>query len=93
MGESTRYLITNIMDRHTQKRREDGRYPQRVGSIVTLEYLAIGYPMIINYISDNQGKDKDGSLRTSFVLDVTTVNGYVTVETNNSIYVFKQIKE
>ena len=78
--------------------REDGRYPQRVGSIVNLvDDLLVGQQIVWNYVKDAQGNDKMGTVATSPVERIRIVGEYsksgkeveITVYTRNSIYVFE----
>ena len=80
--------------------REDGRYPQRVGSIVRLnDNLLVGYPIAWTYIKDAEGNDKLGQITTSPIERVRIVGEYaksgneieITVYTRNSIYVFEPV--
>lgn len=73
--------------------RTDGRYPQRVGCIAALPYPVFpGIGLYINYLRDNAGKQKDGWLQTSTVIDVDRLeDGGLVVTTLNSIYTFSVV--
>ena len=75
------------------KSREDGRYPIRLGSTYEILFLEKDKPMLLGYVLDNQGNDKDGVLRTSTVKKYKYVDNdelYV-IETLNSIYYLHKI--
>ena len=73
--------------------REDGRYPIRLGSTYEILFLEKDKPMLLGYVFDNQGNEKDGVLRTSTVKKYKYVDNdelYV-IETLNSIYYLHKI--
>ena len=75
------------------KSREDGRYPIRLGSTYEILFLEKDKPMLLGYVFDNQGNEKDGVLRTSTVKQYKYVDNdelYV-IETLNSIYYLHKI--
>ena len=75
--------------------RVDGRYPDRKGSIYKINSLYLGYPMILEYVWDNQGMDKSGYLCSTPVLaaDICSgKSGEIVVETKNSIYYLKEYR-
>lgn len=75
-------------------KRTDGRYPLRIGRTVDFDVtkLTRNAPMIISYICDSDGTSLEGLvLYTSYVISVTVKVTEVTVETENSIYVFERI--
>ena len=83
--------ILDIKSTKTYETRTDGRYPLRIGS--TIEFYRkpiLGVPMILEYISDNQGNPKEGYLTTSAVVDVEETKYEVVVTTRNSIYYFEK---
>ena len=56
--------------------RTDSRYPIRIGRIVKLDmdYIEIGYPLVIRYIRDSDGTPmKFSLLKTSNVVEVSSV--------------------
>ena len=79
------------------KDRTDGRYPLRVGRICELEQCDMGLPLIIRWITDQNGNDYTGTLRCSRVMglsqetNIFTGEYIFTVETLNTIYEFKSI--
>ena len=75
--------------------RTDGKYPERIGSIIHLDYFGTGKVAYLDYLFDNKGNKKDGSLKTSTVMAshfCDDCNMYI-VETMNSIYYLKEIVE
>ena len=85
--------ILDIRSLETNETRTDGRYPLRIGSAVRF-YVEPepGYPMVLEYICDNQGNPKSGYLRTSMVTEIEEhrLMNEVVVTTVNSIYYFKK---
>ena len=80
--------------------RTDGRYPLRIGRVVSLEYkcLETGYPLVIRYMKDSDGSPMRFSLlKTSNVIDFKiefrSYDLYVVVETENSIFEFERVDE
>ena len=70
------------------KVRDDGRYPQRIDSIVNIISADIGSPMLLEYIKDYEGNSKEGFLQTSSISEkefVEDVNLFI-ITTQNSIY-------
>ena len=83
--------ILDIKSVETNETRTDGRYPLRIGSTVNFYMKPVpGVPMVLDYVSDNQGNPKSGYLRTSRVVDVTESTHEVVVTTVNSIYYFER---
>ena len=90
-----KYKIIDIKDIKTLKTRTDGRYPLRIGSIVTLLNPNLKYNdcAFLEYIKDNQGNPKEGVLRTSIV-HMIEIDGLDTIlHTHNSIYYLKAIED
>lgn len=91
------YLIKTILDSRTKQRRTDGRYPNRIGSKVNIVNLTIkgamepGNMLVLDYIEDNQGNPKDGTLRSSRILDIISYGRIIEIVTHNSIYVLEEI--
>ena len=82
------YRIIEITD-HDGNRRKDGRYPQRVNSLVRVdeEFLAGGFPLMWAYITDGEGNPKQGFVHTSQIQDIVSNGiGQIGVKTLNSIY-------
>lgn len=71
--------------------RTDGRYPLRKGCLVNIYHLKSGEVMILDYIKDNQGNEKQGYLRTSTVDDYEDYGVGITVYTMNSVYYLKRL--
>lgn len=74
--------------------RTDGRYPLRVGRIVSGEdsVIVIGLPAILSYMTDENGEECVGKyLRTSIVhsIDHDYTNMDIKFTTHNSIYVLE----
>lgn len=83
--------ILDIKSATTYETRTDGRYPLRIGSIIEFYRKPIpGVPMTLEYVTDNQGNPKEGSLMTSAVVDVEETKYEVVVTTRNSIYYFEK---
>lgn len=90
------YYIDNITYKNGQTR-TDGRYPNRIGSLVTLlNPPNVGNPLYFQYIKYNNGElVEDHITRTSRVDDFDQYSkpGYLLIYTRNSIYYFKEIEE
>lgn len=87
------YRIENIVDL-TGEPRTDGRYPQRVGSIVKPSFS--GYPcLLLDYIFDSTGNPKIGTLRTSKVnrFEFAPTSDMLIVHTQNSVYYLKMLED
>ena len=73
--------------------RTDGRYPLRVGRIVSidLDALSVGFPLVLEYVKDENGNDYSGYfLRCSIIQGIHAVSSNLfCVETNNTIYEFE----
>lgn len=91
-----KYLIENITFKNGQTR-EDGRYPNRIGSTVQLnQYPMVGYPLCFRYVKYNNGEIvEDHITRTSRVDDFDHYSqpSYLIIYTRNSIYYFKEMSE
>ena len=85
-----KYKITDIKSVQTGETRTDGRYPIRIGSIVSIYHLAKDNAMILTYHKDNQGNSKEGSLWTSIVQNIEKDNSGMIVHTLNSIYYLEE---
>lgn len=75
--------------------RADGRYPMRIGRIVEKPVIhLINRPLIINYITDENGNDYRGyTLRTSSIQYAKEKGCTITVKTLNSIYTFEKVED
>lgn len=83
--------IKDICLRSTNKTRTDGRYPQRIGSNVEFYVQpSIGNVMVLSYITDNQGNEKEGILRTSLIDNIVENETEVIIATVNSVYYFEK---
>ena len=83
--------IKDIRLKNTNETRVDGRYPQRIGSNV--EFYAqpsIGNVMVLSYITDNQGNEKEGILRTSLIDNIVENETEIIITTVNSVYYFEK---
>ena len=91
-----KYYIENITYKNGQTR-TDGRYPDRIGSLVNLlTSPMVGMPLYFQYIKYNDGKlVEDHVTRTSCVddYDQYSKQGYLLIYTRNSVYYFKEIEE
>ena len=80
------YRITDITkDGET---RTDGRYPLRIGSLVEILDMNVGWRLALGYLKDAEGSEKSGVLSTSRVvkIDSTPSLDVITVTTLNSVY-------
>ena len=50
-----------------------------------------GNMLVLDYIEDNQGNPKDGTLRSSRILDIISYERIIEIVTHNSIYVLEEI--
>ena len=81
--------ILDIKSVETNETRTDGRYPLRIGSTVKFYVDPVpGYPMVLEYVCDNQGNPKSGYLRTSTVAEIEKhpLTNEMVIATVNSIY-------
>lgn len=83
--------IKDIRSRGTNQTRTDNRYPLRIGSEVEF-YIqpVVGMCMFLNYVKDNQGNDKNGTLRTSVVINMFENENEIVITTYNSVYYFEK---
>ena len=80
-------IIKDIKDIHTNETRTDGRYPDRIGSMVYFVYLpVVGGVMILGYGKDNMSNEKTGYLKTSAVSEIVEDENNIIIYTRNSIY-------
>ena len=92
------YKIMEIQDTKGNTR-TDGRYPLRIGSIIEFVYPFIpmkGIVALFSYIKDNEGNEKQGTLRTSTIQKIYNDeedSSILIIETLNSIYILKQEEE
>ena len=73
--------------------RTDGRYPLRIGRTVRLYmgHIAIGMPLILEYVKDENGNDYSGYLRCFVIRGIHFIDDKRgCVETNNTIYEFEK---
>lgn len=91
-----KYLIEDITFKNGTTR-TDGRYPNRIGSIVTLlTHPTVGKPLFFRYVKYNSGElVEDHVTRTSCVddFDSYSYQGYLLIYTRNSIYYFREMEE
>ena len=80
------YRITDITK--DGKTRTDGRYPLRIGSLVEIVDMCVGWRLNLAYVKDAEGNEKSGFLSTSQVvkIDNTPTSDVITVTTLNSVY-------
>lgn len=92
-----KYYIEDITFKRSGETRKDGKYPNRIGSIVELkESPIVGRPLYFRYIKYNNGQlVEDHITRTSCVddFDQYSKNGYLIIYTRNSIYYFKELED
>lgn len=83
--------IKDIRLKNTNETRVDSRYPQRIGSNVEFYVQpSIGNVMVLSYITDNQGNEKEGILRTSLIDNIVENETEVIITTVNSVYYFEK---
>ena len=91
-----KYLIEDITYKNGLTR-TDGRYPNRIGSVVQLNSdPVVGYPLFFRYVKYNNGElVEDHITQTSRVDDFDHYSkpGYLIIYTHNSIYYFKELEE
>jgi hypothetical protein len=90
----TRYQIQGITDRNGRDK-EDEASKRRLGSTYQLLQILSNHPMVLEYITDNQGNPKSGYLQTSTVVDCEYIKSdelYIVTKLN-SIYYVKKIGE
>ena len=86
-------IIQDIQHIETGQTRQDGHYPQRIGSKVDLcQPPHPGASAIIAYLKDNAGKDKSGYLVTSIVNEYEETSTQIILKTLNSKYVLLKEK-
>ena len=82
--------------------RQDDRYPQRIGRIISLDIndILIDFPLIIKYVRDYDGTTmRNLILRTSlgksfeYIKDKNGNIDCINVVTENSIYKFERIED
>jgi hypothetical protein len=80
------YRLTDITK--DGKTRTDGRYPLRIGSLVEIVDMCVGWRLNLSYVKDADGNEKSGFLSTSQVvkIDSTPSLDVITVTTLNSVY-------
>ena len=89
--------IKKIKEDNTYETRTDDLYPQRIESIVNfyLKPLA-GSSCCMNYLFDNQGNEKTGTIITSNVIDVdvsdSVTHKIMTIYTLNSVYILEEVE-
>ena len=80
------YRITDITK--DGRTRTDGRYPLRIGSLVEILDMNVGWRLTLGYLKDAEGNEKSGVLSTSRIvkIDSTFSLDEITVTTLNSVY-------
>ena len=70
------------------KTRTDGQYPLRIGSLVEILDMNVGWRLALGYLKDAEGNEKSGVLSTSRVvkIDSTPSLDEIKVTTLNSVY-------
>lgn len=84
------YRVVSITDREGNPR-TDGKYPLRIGRTCTKPDVRIGAPMIIQWVSKQDGTPYFGELMTSMAIAVLERADSLKVTTRNSIYTFKKV--
>ena len=80
------YRITDITK--DGKTRTDGQYPLRIGSLVEIVDMCVGWRLNLAYVKDADGNEKSGFLSTSQVVKIENTPSLdeIKVTTLNSIY-------
>lgn len=88
------YKIIDIRSTATGETRNDGRYPLRIGRIVSRPIVYLDWSMSIPYLRDADGSDYSGhALWTSRVGDLSiNEKGNLVITTMNSIYEIEPLK-
>ena len=76
--------------------RADDKYPVRAGSLFNVVLLESGSRMMLDYICDNEGNPKIGTLVTSPVTTINYLNGDIDafqVITRNSVYLLERVMD
>jgi hypothetical protein len=71
--------------------RTDGRYPLRVGCTGRFALLTEGLSVLFEYLTDAEGNEKSGTLRTSVATEIVHEARHIVVKTLNSVYTFSMI--
>ena len=68
--------------------RTDGRYPLRIGCLVEILDMNVGWRLNLAYLKDADGNEKSGFLSTSQVVKIESTPSLevITVTTLNSVY-------
>lgn len=87
------WLIKNIMHRDTKQTRTDGRYPHRIGRLVSFErkYMKVGIPAVLTYEDeDMRGYALATSPTQSIVYKYCDGRECCEIITENSIYILEK---
>lgn len=91
-----KYFIEDIVSKQTGETNTGWKYPDRIGSEVTLiSDLEVGKPLYFRYIKYNNGvMAEDHITRTSVVDDYDSYSkpGYLFIYTKNNIYTLKELE-
>ena len=87
------WRITSIKYKASGLPRMDGRYPQRINSIIQFLHLDLDNVLVWDYISDNIGNPKVGRMRTSLVTGVNSNpdGDALVITTLNTVYHFEKV--
>ena len=68
--------------------RTDGRYPLRIGCVVEILVIDIGFPMIFKHTAAARGNGKSGYLQTSRIVKIESDSelNNIVIDTLNSVY-------
>lgn len=94
------YIISDILHSGTcgvrGTKRSEEQYLKRVGRIVSNSFTwltDVGKPGIFEYVYDSDGSRYEGYLKTSVVIRVQKTPDEHIIETENSIFILKRMKE
>lgn len=87
-----KYLIQCITN-HDGTARTDGKYPERVGSTVTMLEVKLANELMYTYITDCAGALKEGTFTGSSIIKYRLYedSGDVEVTTLDSVFYFKHL--
>ena len=68
--------------------RTDGLYPLRIGCVVEILVIDIGFPMMLRYAVDARGSGRCGYLQTSRIVKIESDSelNNIVIDTLNSVY-------
>ena len=88
-----KYIIKDILNKTTKERRTDGNYPNRIGCTMKLINGNKGMPMLLEYLSDPNGKEISTKFLYTSPINIALNQGLIEVTTENSIYKLEVIHD